>query len=56
MRAALQQVKANKGAPGVDAMRVDELPAFLKVHWPAIKAQLLQGTYQPQVIKRVEIP
>jgi RNA-directed DNA polymerase len=56
MRAALQQVKANKGAPGVNAMRVDELPAFLKVHWPAIKAQLLQGTYQPQVSKRVEIP
>jgi len=56
MRAALQQVKANKGAPGVDAMRVAELPAFLKVHWPAIKEQLLQGTYHPQVIKRVEIP
>jgi RNA-directed DNA polymerase len=56
MRAALQQVKANKGAPGVDAMRVDDLPAFLKTHWLAIKEQLLQGTYQPQVIKRVEIP
>jgi RNA-directed DNA polymerase len=56
MRAALQQVKTNKGAPGVDAMGVDELPAFLKAHWPAIKEQLLQGTYQPQVIKRVEIP
>jgi RNA-directed DNA polymerase len=56
MRAALQQVKANKGAPGVDAMRVEDLPAFLKVHWPVIKEQLLHGTYQPQVIKRVEIP
>ena len=37
-------------------MQVDELPDFLKTHWPAIKEQLLQGTYQPQVIKRVEIP
>jgi RNA-directed DNA polymerase len=56
MRAALQQVRANKGAPGIDAMRVDELAAFLKAHWLAIKEQLLQGTYQPQAIKRVEIP
>jgi retron-type reverse transcriptase len=58
MRAVLQQVKANKGAPGLDAMRVEALPAFLKVHWPAIKIkeQLLQGTYHPQAIKRVEIP
>jgi RNA-directed DNA polymerase len=56
MRAALQQVRANKGAPGIDAMHVEELPAFLKAHWLAIKEQLLQGTYQPQLIKRVEIP
>src|SRR6516165_12697359 len=56
MRAALQQVKANQGSPGIDDMRVDELPAFLKAHWLAIKEQLLQGTYQPQLIKRVEIP
>jgi RNA-directed DNA polymerase len=56
MRAALQHVKANKGSPGVDAMRVEELPGFLKGHWPALKDQLLQGRYQPQAIKRVEIP
>ena len=56
MRAALRQVSANQGSPGVDAMRVDELPDFLKAHWLAIKEQLLQGTYQPQGIKRVEIP
>ena len=56
MQAALQQVRANKGSPGVDGMSVDELPDFLKAHWPAIKDQLLEGTYQPQVIKRVEIP
>jgi RNA-directed DNA polymerase len=56
MRAALQQVRANQGSPSIDAMRVDELPDFLKAHGLAIKEQLLQGTYQPQAIKRVEIP
>lgn len=56
MRAALQQVRANQGSPGIDDMRVDELPDFLKMHWLAIKEQLLQGAYQPQAIKRVEIP
>ena len=56
MQAALKQVRANKGSAGVDGMSVDELPDFLKAHWPEIKAQLLDGTYQPQVIKRVEIP
>jgi RNA-directed DNA polymerase len=56
MQAALNQVRANKGSPGVDGMSVDELPDFLKAHWPEIKDQLLDGTYQPQGIKRVEIP
>jgi RNA-directed DNA polymerase len=56
MWAALRQVRANQGSPGVDAMRVDELPDFLKLHWPELKDQLLQGTYHPQVMKRVEIP
>lgn len=56
MRAALQRVRANQGSPGIDNMRVDELPNFLKAHWLAIKGQLLQGIYQPQAIKRVEIP
>ena len=56
MQAALKQVRANRGSPGVDGMSVDELPDFLKTHWPDIKNQLLDGTYQPMVIKRVEIP
>jgi RNA-directed DNA polymerase len=56
MWAALRQVRANQGSPGVDAMSVDTLPDFLKRHWLEIKDQLLQGMYQPQVIKRVEIP
>jgi RNA-directed DNA polymerase len=56
MRAALRQVRAHQGSPGVDAMRVDDLPDYLKAHWLEIKDQLLHGTYQPQMIKRVEIP
>ena len=56
IQAALKQVRANQGSPGVDGMSVDELPDFLKTHWPEIKNQLLAGTYQPQMIKRVEIP
>ena len=53
---ALARVKANKGSPGVDGITVHELPEYLKQHWPAIREQLLSGTYQPQPVKRVEIP
>ena len=53
---ALARVKANKGSAGVDGMTVQQLPAFLKQHWPAIREQLLSGTYEPQPVKGVEIP
>src|ERR1700704_4645759 len=53
---ALARVKANKGSAGVDGMTVNELPEFLKQHWPAIREQLLSGTYKPERVKRVEIP
>jgi RNA-directed DNA polymerase len=53
---ALARVKANKGTAGVDGMTVQQLPGFLKQHWPAIREQLLNGTYEPQPVKRVEIP
>ena len=56
LKRALQRVKSNKGSAGVDGMTVDELPAYLKAHWPAIRSQLLSGTYQPQPVRRVEIP
>ena len=55
-KAALKQVKANKGGPGIDGMTVDELPEYLVQHWPTIREQLLRGTYKPQPVKRVEIP
>jgi RNA-directed DNA polymerase len=56
LKKALAQVRRNKGAPGVDGMTVDDLAAHLKDHWPEIRAQLLNGTYQPQPVRRVDIP
>jgi RNA-directed DNA polymerase len=53
---ALKRVKANKGSPGIDGMRVEDLADYLKEHWPRIREQLLQGAYQPQPVKRVKIP
>src|SRR5215469_11308272 len=53
---ALQRVKANKGSPGVDGMTVNELPEYLKQHGLEIGEQLRKGTYQPQPVRRVEIP
>ena len=56
LKKALKRVQANKGSPGVDGMTVKELPDYLKKHWPSLRDQLLQGTYQPEPVKRVEIP
>src|SRR3989440_6256605 len=56
LKQALQQVKANKGSAGVDAMTVGEITDSLKQHWPAIREQLLSGTYEPKPVRRVEIP
>ena len=53
---AFKRVKSNKGRPGIDGMTVEQLPGHLKEHWPAIREQLLSGTYKPQPVKRVEIP
>ena len=55
LKAALQRVKANKGSPGVDGMTVIGIKEYLKQHWPAIREQLLSGTYEPKPVRRVEI-
>src|SRR6516162_6220125 len=55
LKAALRQVRANKGSPGVDGMTVVGLKDHLKKHWPAIREQLLNGTYEPKPVRRVEI-
>jgi RNA-directed DNA polymerase len=56
MTRALRRVEKNGGSAGIDKMKVDELRAYLKAHWPGIKESLLNGSYQPQPVKRVEIP
>ena len=55
-REAWKRVRANQGSPGIEGMTVDELPEYLEQHWPAIREQLLSGTYEPKPVKRVEIP
>src|SRR5438105_7485900 len=56
LKEALKRVEENKGAGGVDGMGVEELRAYLKQHWPKLREQLLSGSYQPQPVRRVEIP
>jgi len=56
LQRALKQVRQNQGAPGIDGMTVDELPDYLRHHWPEIRTQLEAGRYRPQPVKRVEIP
>jgi len=56
MFGALRQVEANKGSAGVDGVSVDALRACLREHWPRIKEELLEGRYQPQPVRKVEIP
>jgi len=56
MRRAWKRVKANKGAPGSDGMTLEDFPPFACSHWSAIRQDLLDGTYQPQPVRRVSIP
>jgi RNA-directed DNA polymerase len=56
LKEALRQVKANKGSAGIDRMTVGQLSDYLKQHWPVIREQLLNGTYEPRPVRRVEIP
>lgn len=53
---AWTRVKANKGAPGIDGVTVGDWPAHAREHWPALRAQIDQGRYQPQAVRRVQIP
>src|ERR1700676_2254889 len=56
LKEALRRVKANQGSAGVDGMTVGGISDYLKQHWPAIREQLLSGTYEPKPVRRVEIP
>jgi RNA-directed DNA polymerase len=56
MKEALRRVKANKGSAGIDRMTVGAIADYLKQHWLAIRERLLNGTYEPNPVRRVEIP
>ena len=53
---AMKRVIKNKGSHGVDGMRCDELRTYIIEHWATIKLKLLDGTYSPSPVRRVEIP
>jgi RNA-directed DNA polymerase len=55
LKKALRRVKANKGSPGADGMTVEQLPDYLRAHWPQHRDELLRGTYTPSPVRRVEI-
>lgn len=56
MQRAWKRVKANKGAPGIDGMRIEDFAAFAHSHWSTIRQQLVDGSYRPQPVRRVTIP
>src|SRR6202166_1490586 len=56
LKEALRRVKAHKGSAGVDGITVGGISDYLKEHWPAIREQLLNGTYEPKPVRRVETP
>ena len=53
---AWRQVKANKGAPGVDGQALEEFEADLKENLYKIWNRMSSGTYFPPPVRAVEIP
>ena len=49
-------MRSRSGSPGVDGITVIGIKDYLKQHGPAIREQLLNGTYEPKPVRRVEIP
>ena len=56
MTLAYKKVKANKGASGIDGVTVEEIDEYVKAHWVEIREQIRKRKYQPQPVRRVEIP
>jgi group II intron reverse transcriptase/maturase len=56
LKAALKRVRKNKGSPGIDGMKTEELLPYLWKNWRALRAELLAGTYRPSPVKRQRIP
>jgi RNA-directed DNA polymerase len=56
LRRAWKRVKANRGAPGIDGMHIEDFAAFAREQWPTIRERLSDGSYRPQPVRRVMIP
>lgn len=56
VRIALEKVMANKGAAGVDGMKVEDLLDYMNANWTSIKQSILERSYKPAPVRRVEIP
>jgi RNA-directed DNA polymerase len=56
VKRAYERVVRNGGAPGVDEMSVEELLAYCREHWERIREEIRSGRYQPQPVRKVEIP
>ena len=56
LQRAFKRVRANKGAAGMDGLDIDQTARHLLTAWPAIREQLLAGTYRPSPVRRVTIP
>ncbi len=55
LKRAWKQVRANKGAPGVDGLRIDDFLAWSKSHWRQCEIKLREGSFRPSPVRRVEI-
>jgi RNA-directed DNA polymerase len=56
LKTALRRVRQNKGSPGIDGMKVDELPTWLMANWQQLREALVAGHYQPSPVKRQSLP
>jgi RNA-directed DNA polymerase len=56
IKRAFAAVIRNRGAPGIDGVTIEEIKKAMQVKWPLIKQAILDGTYRPSPVKRVEIP
>jgi RNA-directed DNA polymerase len=56
LQRAWKRVRANKGVAGVDGLDIDQTAAHLRTAWPALREQLLSGSYRPSPVRRVTIP
>ena len=56
VREALNRVVSNKGAAGIDGMKVEDLRVYMNENWPSIKQSILERGYKPAPVRRVEIP